>query len=94
MKNEYPAANSRDKLSTTIEKLIVINKKIYQYRINGEWHNKFKGCRDPRDDMFEDFKSGTGKYSQKQTRFKKRNGNVTIVDMNMEFKLRLSRQIT
>lgn len=55
------------------------------------WINKFKGCRDARNDMYESFKSGRGKYTQMQTRFKKRNGNVTIIDMDMEYKLRLSR---
>lgn len=93
MKNEYPKKDCNDIMSTAINELIVINKKIYQYKIGDEWNNKFKGCRNPRDDMFEAFKQGAGTYTQQQTRFKKHNGNVTIIDMNMTFKLRLSREI-
>jgi len=37
--------------------------------------------------------TGECKYVQKQQRFKKVNGNVTIIDFDMTFKLRLSRKI-
>lgn len=53
--------------------------------------NKFKGCRDAGDDMQDAFMNGDCKYSCKQTRFKKDNANVTIIDMEMHYKLRLSR---
>lgn len=29
-----------------------MNKKVYQYRINDAWVNKFKGCKNASDDMF------------------------------------------
>lgn len=34
------------------------------------------------------------KYIQRQQRFKKQNGNVTIIDFDMIFKLRLSRKLS
>ena len=38
--------------------------------------------------------SGDARYVQRQQRFKKSNGNVTIYDFNMKFKLRLSRKVS
>lgn len=34
--------------------------------IQGKWTNKFKGCRDPRDDMQHAFKTGDCKFRQSQ----------------------------
>lgn len=34
--------------------------------INNEWINKFKGCRNPSDDMQHAFLNGECKYIQKQ----------------------------
>lgn len=50
MKNEYPLDG--DINSTSIQKLVVMNKKIYQYMISDKWNNKFKGCKHASDDMF------------------------------------------
>lgn len=61
--------------------------------IDGKWTNKFKGCRNPSDDMQRAFRNGDCKFRQKQQRFKKNNANVIISDFQMTFKLRLSRRI-
>jgi hypothetical protein len=47
LKNEYPLRGNSEQ--SAIQRLVVFNKKIYQYMIDGEWHNKFKGCRTPSD---------------------------------------------
>lgn len=49
MKNEYP--DGCDSSKSAVQRLIVINKKIYQYMVNNVWINKFKGCRNPSDDI-------------------------------------------
>lgn len=48
--------------------------------IDGKWTNKFKGCRNPSDDMQRAFRNGDCKFRQKQQRFKKNNANVIISD--------------
>lgn len=43
--------------------------------------------------MLHAFMNGECKYKQQQQRFKKDNGNITIIDFEMTYKLRLSRSI-
>ena len=62
MKNEYPLDNNQN--HTSIQKLYIYNKKIYQFMIDGHWHNKFKGCRNPNDGIDFAFKNGDCKYRQ------------------------------
>jgi hypothetical protein len=53
LKNEYPLG--RDSNASAITQIRVLNKKIYQVKVDGTWISKFKGCTRPTSDLFESF---------------------------------------
>lgn len=61
LKNEYPLG--RDSNASAITQIRVLNKKIYQLKVDGSWSSKFKGCTKPTNDLFESFMH-EGKHSQ------------------------------
>ena len=56
LKNEYPLG--RNSNLSAITQIRVLNKKIYQLKVNGEWISKFKGCTRPTSEIFDNFMTG------------------------------------
>ncbi len=90
LKNEYPL--NRDSDRSAITQIRVLNKKIYQVRVNGAWSSKFKGCTRPTNDIFDHFMS-EGLHQQTQTRFIKNTSSISIQQRDMSYRLRLSREV-
>lgn len=85
LKDEYP--------DSILKEIRILNKKVYQYKINGQWINKFKGVKNPEDSFYERLKN-TGSFKTKQTKFSKKLGAVSIVkNLDMLICQRLARKI-